>query len=426
MNKLIYKLKSKTAKDSFLVLISNVFSQFLNFIVVVILGRFFSVAEYGVYSVLNNISSFVSDMADMGMNGAITRFTAEAHGKGEKKNEELLIIYSIKRKIISLIIVFVFLTIFAKTIAKHWLHDPYLYRYIYIVIVTCGLTLFVSALNAVLQGRQEFKKYFISIVTANIIWCFSIVIMTLFDHVTIFSSIISQVLSGTVNLFVCWHFVKLSITKSKIREPLDYEIKRKFNSFGFWMLLWAIFAILQSRLDIFMLASLTTPEQVSYYDIASKVLRPVMVFISAYSVVLNPQLVTLDKLQLKSKVKKISLFISFETIVIIIAIFIVKPIIMLVFGSKYINSIVPAQLLLFAIIFYVWTVPFNGALYALNKPYFFTLTAFLGLIVTAIGNYFLLGEYGAIGASITFIAAQLFGFLISICACLIILNRKNE
>lgn len=90
MNKIISKLKSKTVKDSFFVLVSNVLAQLFNFIVVVILGRFFSVTEYGVYSVLNNISIFVSDMADMGMNGAITRFTAEARGKGEKKIEDQL------------------------------------------------------------------------------------------------------------------------------------------------------------------------------------------------------------------------------------------------------------------------------------------------------------------------------------------------
>ena len=99
------KLKSKTAKDSILTLSSNLISQIMSLIVVIVVSRFLSVTDYGIYSILNNISSFVQDMADMGMNGAITRFIAEFRAKGERKKENQVISYSLKRKFLNLIIV---------------------------------------------------------------------------------------------------------------------------------------------------------------------------------------------------------------------------------------------------------------------------------------------------------------------------------
>ena len=55
--KVLEKLKSKTVKDSALTLSGNLIAQFLSLFVVIIVSRFLSVAEYGIYSILNNITT---------------------------------------------------------------------------------------------------------------------------------------------------------------------------------------------------------------------------------------------------------------------------------------------------------------------------------------------------------------------------------
>lgn len=421
--KLIEKLKSKTAKDSILTLSGNLIAQFLSLFVIIIVSRFLSVAEYGIYSILNNISSFVQDMADMGMNGAITRFVAEFRANDELEKENQVICYSIKRKLINLVIVFILLVLCAKPIASYWLHDSSKYQYIYLIILTCAFSLLVSALRSILQGRLEFKRYFISVVVWNFVWAGTIVLMAFLNNLTVVSSIIAGVVSGAINLILCIKLVGIDISKVICTKVINEEVKNKFNNFGNWMLLWALFAILQSKLDVFMLASFATAEQVSYYDIASKVIKPVLMVVSAYAQVLNPQFASMDSNKLKERIKAVAKFIGLISAVIIVGIVLVGPVINLVFGHKYDNSIIPAQMLLFAIIFYVWTVPFNSALYALNKPFIFTLAAFIGLIVTAIGDYLLLGEYGAKGAAFTFIAAQIVGLIVALGAYIIIVKK---
>lgn len=423
--KILEQLKSKTAKDSVLILCGNLISQVMSLFVAIVVSRMLTVAEYGLYCVLNNISSFVTDMADMGMNGAITRFTAEYRAKKEHNKENELIYYALRRKIVNLIIVFIILVIGAKPIATFWLHDTQLYNYVYLVIVTCAFSLFVSAMRAVLQGRQQFKKFFISVVTWNFVWSIGIFVMALTGHLSILSSVLSGAISGAINLFLCVRLVRINIFDVFYCNKIEPQIKKKFNSFGNWMLLWALFAILQSKLDVFMLASFAKSEEVSYYDIASKVIKPVLMVVSSYAQVLNPQFAAIEKSNIKSKIQSVIKFIIFISIMIVIAIVLIRPLIVLVFGNKYDKAIFPAQMLLFAIIFYVWTVPFNSALYALNKPYVFTIAAFAGLVVTAVGDYLLLGLYGAIGAAVTYIAAQIVGLIVAFIAYFNVIKKED-
>lgn len=425
--KILKKLKDKTLKDSALVLVGNLISQVLSLGIVIVVTRSLSIFDYGIYSILNNISSFVQDMADMGMNGAITRFVAEFRLKGQVKKEEELINYSLKRKALNFILVFIILVLCAKPIALYWLHDEAKYPYIYLIILTCAFSLMSSALRAVLQGRQEFDRYFISVLVWNFVWAGSILVMDFTGTLTVFSSILSGVLSGIVNLLLCIKLANVNIKRLLTSKKVDESIKKKFNNFGNWMLLWSLFSLLQSKLDVFMLASFTTSEQVSYYDIASKVIKPILMVISAYAQVLNPLFASIDEEKLKEKITHVIRFIILISLLLLISIIAVKPIIKIVFGDRYDYSIFPAQLLLFAIIFFAWTVPFNSALYALNRPHVFSIAAFFGLIVTAVGDYFLLGKYGAIGAAYTYIAAQIVGLLVAILAYIyIVKERKNN
>lgn len=428
MKALKFIKRGSTTKNSALVLLGNIISQITGFFVIVIIGRGLSVSDYGIYSVLNNISSFVTDLADMGMNGATTRFVAEYHSKEDYDLESALILYSMRRKILNIVIVFTILVIGARPIAKYMLHDEIHYKWVYLVIVTCAVSLMIGAFRAILQGRQSFSRYFISMALWNIVWWLGIFIINYLGMLDVTTSLFAGVLSGIINLLLCLRFVDYhQIKKTK---SIPDEIRKKFNEFGFWMALWALCAILQSRMDIFLLASLTTTEQVSYYDIAIKLTKPVLMVASAYSQVLNPQFASLNtQAEVSSRIKRLIKYVSLISLFIVACIIIVEPVVFVVFGHKYDSSIIPSRLLLFADGFFVWTIPYNSALYAMNKPFIFTIAAFAGLIVTVIGDLLLLGKYGAIGAAVTFILAQIIGLVVAIVSYNIIKNkdkRKND
>lgn len=428
MKKLIEKLKNlKTAKNSLLTLSSNLISQVMSFVVAVLLGRTMSVADYGLYSILNNIATFVSDLADMGMNGAITRFVAEYRSRRDQASEEQLITYALKRKIRNLVLVFIALVLAAKPIASLFLKDAQAYPYVYLITLTCGFSLFVGAMRAILQGRQEYGKYFVSMVTWNVVWCAVIFGLFLADKMTIAASIIAGAVSGLVNLVLCTKLIGYDVKRIVKKSVIAPDVKSRFNTFGNWMVLWSVFVLLQSKADVFMLATFTTAEQVSYYDIATKVIKPVLMVISSYGQVLNPLFASMPtKDELNKQIRTVIKVISLVCALIVLAILVVGPAINLVFGTKYNQSVVPAQLLLFALIFYVWQMPFNSALYAINKPNVFAFAALIGLVATVIGNYFLLPPLGAVGAAITYIVAQIIGLVVAFIAYQIYYKKNKE
>lgn len=416
--KVLRKFKEKkTIKDTAIVLGSNLFSQTISFLVVLFVSRGLSVAEYGTYAILNNISMFVSDLADMGMNGGITRFVAEYRAKQDYKSEQQLVIYALKRKLINWIIILCTVVLGAKLIAGYLLHDVDKYKYLYIIAIISGFSLLIGGMRAILQGRQEFYKNSISIIVWCVIWFLGILIFMIIDRLSIGSSLIAQTFSGFICVIFSFKLLDFRLHDIKLEITIESEIKSKFNSYGNWMMLWSLFAILQSKIDVFMLATLTTSDQVSYYDIATKITRPILMVISAYAQVLNPKFATfLNKKDLSNEVRKISKIIMMASMAIVFGIFLIKPVITFVFGIKYVCAVIPCQLLFVAIVFFIWTVPFNSALYALNMPYVFTIAAAIGLVVTVIGNYFLLGRFGAVGAAWTYIAAQSVGLLVAVVA----------
>lgn len=407
------KLLDKSAKDTILTLISNASSQVLSFFVTIMVSKSLSVTNFGLYSVINSVTSFITDLADLGMNSSLTRFVSECHAQNLVRQENKIISYTIRKKIVSLLFVLVLLFLFSRPIAKYIFHDEQLYYYVIFIFVSSGFSLLVGALRAVLQGRREFHKFSLVVVMWNLIWAGVIFLFYFLGKLSVLSSLLAGIISGSVNLFLCVKLTDLKLSKLLNCTDLEASYKRQLNNFSNWMIVWSVFSILQSKADVFLLATLTTKAEVSYYEIASKIIKPVLMVIASYSQVLNPQFASIDRNKLHDKIIEIRKFIFILSGFVIIFLIMVGPILNFIWGIKYAKSIIPAQMLLIAIIFYAWTVPFNSALYALNKPHIFTIAALAGLVVTIIGDILLLPKYGAIGASITYIFAQIIGLVIA-------------
>ncbi|MDU7363116.1 oligosaccharide flippase family protein [Clostridium sp.] len=409
-----YNIFNKVFKNISYVLFANIISQIESMIFVAIAARMWDVDTYGIYSVVTMILSLAIDLSDMGMNGAIVRFSAEYSAKGEFDKEEKLIDLVVKRKIRNSIITCLTISIFSPLISLMFLDNSNYFLYIVISSIAIIFALVYSLNNSVLQGRQEYKGYFKSMICFNSLLFIMIILLFIFNKFTVMNVIIINVINYFLSFLYSMRLIKFDFKSIFIKKDLEREVKSKFTNYSRWMVLWSVLSILQSRLDILMLANLTTTFQVAYYDIGMKLSKPFFMIFNSAGQVINPIFATiLTKEELKSKfaqVRKISIALS---VLIIISILICRYPIIIIFGDKYINSIIPLQIILMSLVFFIWTMPFNAVLYSLNKPHVFVIASGLGLIATFIGNLYLLPIYGAVGASITYLIAQVIGFIIS-------------
>ncbi|MDV4150388.1 oligosaccharide flippase family protein [Clostridium sp. AL.422] len=409
-----YNIFNKIFKNISYVLFANIISQIESMIFVTIAARIWDVETYGVYSIVAMILSLAIDLSDMGMNGAVIRFSAEYNAKGELEREEKLIDLVVKRKIRNSIITCISISIFSPLIALMFLDSSSYYMYIIISSIAIIFALVYSLNNSVLQGRQEYKNYFKSMICFNSLLFIMIVLLFVFNKFTVMNVVIVNVINYFLSMLYSLKLIKFDLKSIFIKKKVEREVNNRFTNYSRWMVLWSILSILQSRLDILMLANLTTTVQVAYYDIGMKLSKPFFMIFNSAGQVINPVFATiLTKEELKdkfAKVRKISIGLS---VLIIISILICRYPIIIIFGDKYIDSIIPLQIILMSLVFFICTMPFNAVLYSLNKPHVFVIASGLGLIATFIGNLYLLPIYGAIGAAITYLIAQIIGFIIS-------------
>jgi O-antigen/teichoic acid export membrane protein len=227
-----------------------------------------------------------------------------------------------------------------------------------------------------------------------------------------------------MNVFLVMAFTPLlSILTTKLWlrgykiSPFLYKrsmIKETY-SFSKWIFLWSICAILQSRVSTYLLASLTTMTQVSFYDMSKKLSNIIMFGLGSYSSVLNTRLASItSKIELLDKVKKTKYVTVLISAVLGLSIFLFPLTLKLFFGTKYDGAIVPLGIILFGLIFFVWTFPFNSGLYSLGKSKVFFYQALAGMVIESGLAFLLIPSYGAVGASISFVITYFIVMLISV------------
>ncbi len=396
-------------------MLASLFVQIRSFIFIWIATQQLSVNDYGIFALVLMLIMTTSDLADMGGNSAVTRFSSKFYNEKKYAHESAIIYLAFKRKIINCFFVVAVLIVFSNQIATILLENENYHYLISLSSIGVIFALFYGLNVSILQGRKLFKDYFkvvgyISFISLGVLY------ISLFYCKISIEFLIGYHIAILGGSFL-FSFLIMDFSQNKFLNVnfSDIKIKKSFNNFGFWMFLWAIFSVLQSKIDMIMLSQLANIEEIAYYDIAMKFTKPLLMVFSAYGQVLNPVIASFkDKNDLVKQIKNSTKFIYVMTLIIAIFIGCSGYVIYLVFGEKYANSIFPLKIILVALIFFVWTMPYNSVLYAMNKPHIFTIAAILTLFSTITGNCFLLNKYGAIGAAITFLFAQIIGFLVSL------------
>ena len=403
---------SKFFKDVSLVFIANLTSNGINFISFLIIAKILSNDDFGRLAVIMAIITGISDISNLGMNATTIRFTAIFKAKNEIHNiNTLLSTVLINILGISFLIIIVFF-IFSNYLTEILLKDTGYGSYLVLSSFGIGVALLYSFFCAVLQGLQRFNSYLY----------FTTILSVVKISLIIFIYFIKSF--SLMNVFLIIAFTPLvSILTSKIWlrdykiSPLLYKrsmIKETY-SFSKWIFLWSICAILQSRVSTYLLASLTTMTQVSFYDMSKKLSNIIMFGLGSYSSVLNTRLASItNKIELLDKVKKTKYVTILISAVLALSVFLFPLTLKLFFGTKYDGAIIPLGIILFGLIFFVWTFPYNSGLYSLGKSKVFFYQALAGLILETGLAFLLIPSYGAVGASISFVITYCFVMIISI------------
>ena len=388
-------------------MVAGVLNQLRWILLVWIATQTLSVSDYGIFALITSLILMAVDLSDLGINASVTRFSAQFFQKKQFNLFSFIIAYAFRRKCINACLAVGIMVLFSKQISQLLFHSNDLYGFIIIGAGGVGLGLFNGLNMAIFQGKQAFAEilkvsigsFILSIIITGILYLMGKLNLSGFIGIYIFILASSLMLSG-------WK-LKEDYWKGWNWKYESAEIKDEFKKFGNWMFIWAIICALQSRIDVVMLAQMTNTNQVAYYDIAMKYTRPLMMLFSAYGQVLQPLMAGYqNKKEIVFCVKSTYSFLWKMSILLIMGILLANLGVKYIIGIQYLESVIPLRVILVGLIFFIWTMPYNTALYSMKKPYVFTIQSIIGLFVTIGGNYFILTEWGAIGASCVFLFVQ--------------------
>lgn len=395
--------RARLIKDVSTVFLGSTLSRLLNFISFLLIAKGLSVPDYGILSVLLSLIATLGDLVNSGLTASTMRYTAIFNEQKEKEKIGKLLSTSILNTIILTLIV-VIVTIFASGFLSQLLFKAD-YRFLLVISAVGILTTFLySNLNSILQGLQDFKGMFILSLVFGIERLIPISLLFFGQQMSIPAMVFLFAFTPFTPILIgLW----LIISRHKVPVSLfkyDIGIVKEMFDFGKWMSLWSVVAIVQSRMDVYLLSILTTTTQVALYDVSGKFVSIVGMGLGAYANVINPKIASFtDKEKIKNEIRKIVKVTALLTLGLVVGFIVLPFVIQIIFGPKYDGSLLPLRIMLGGLVFYLWTFPFNSALYAIGKSNSFFFTALFQLIANTIASLVFLPSFGAVGASFSYV-----------------------
>ncbi len=182
--------------------------------------------------------------------------------------------------------------------------------------------------------------------------------------------------------------------------PLDLSMTGPLFSFGIRVYLIVIFNFLNYRLGIILVKHYLTVSDVSYFQIATSIAERFWYFPNAMSSLLFPTLLTLGERSagFTAKICRNNLF--FMVILALVAVFVAKPVIVLLYGPEYEMVTYAFLALLFGIVIFPFY-KFMSSFFAAEKKLEIGIFASaVGIAVNVAANVLLIPRFGVVGAGV--------------------------
>lgn len=411
-------INSKTIRNTAITTIGTILNAFLAAIFFILVARTLGPKDFGIFSVITTIAVMLSDVLDLGTSQGIVRFYPAAISNNLKERGESILKLSFFYKVVAAALIIAIAFIASPQISVFLYKSESYSSLIVLSLVGSAGLLFSNFSLALLQALQEFTKMifisFVQAISKPVILIMFMLFMTIRTDLAIMIFILSPILAFIVSsYFIHWSFVKTKIEKE--------SIVTLFN-FNKWVAIAFILAAVHSRLDVIMLTKLTDTYWTGIYSAAAKLGFILPSITGALAAVFSPKFSSCkSKEEAFSYFKKTYFIVGPIAISVILLILFAGPITTFIFGTKYILAILPFQILLSGMIFFVLSAPtISALLYFLGNSKMYACISIIQLITILSLNLVILPVYKAEGAAFVNSISYFTVFLIS----LVVVVRK--
>lgn len=389
---------SATAKDTYILFLGNVVSAFLAFIFTLFTARNLSVADFGVFSAINNLITIIGSVSDMGISAGLVKFIATYEAKGDKEKAKEVLKAALVLRLISVGFFIVGLFIFPNLVANKLLATTDRSLVYWTAALSFGLMIW----HFFPLVFQAYKRFFASVgvdISLGLTRIFFIGLFIVLGGLTIHKVLASFTLGTLVAAVVSLALLGFGFLKKKVARDLYIKILK----FSGWVGVNRVVSAFSGRLDVQMLAVMAGATVTGQYSISSRLALFIVLLTSSFSAVLAPRFSSFENKEKERKyLMKASLVLIPMVLGVIFWIIIAKPFIVILFGEKYLPAVPIFRALAVAMIPFMLTAPtVTAIIYAMKKPIYIGTFSFFQLLTILLLNLYLIPKIGPFGPTIT-------------------------
>jgi len=393
------KVARNALYNSSALLVGNISGLFLT----IILARILKPENFGIYSLTLSIAMVSIAFSNLGIDGAVVRYTAFYAGKGNLKKIKGHLYYFFRIKFILALIITSILVLFSRNLALLFgdekLATPFM--------LAGGIIFFASLsnfFNSFFMGLQEFKYLFLrqSIYEVSR-WVIGLPLALTFLAIGALAGYsIAHLVSFL--LLLCFAFLRYKDYLMGERSEADRS-SRKFIGF---MTIASVSGIIYAYVDSVMIGYFLGSTFVGFYRASYTIVFAIVGLTSSLATVLFPSFTQMSNREIMFALKKLNKYTSMIAFPAALGVFYLsKELITVVYGTDYLYAIPAMMILAFALI----PGAFNYLITIFNSKERADISASIitaSMILNVVLNYILILSMGIAGAALATVISRFF------------------
>ncbi len=372
------------------------------------LARILKPEQFGIYSLALSICMLAIALANLGVDGAVVRYTAFHIGKDNLKKVRGHFRYFLRVKLILSLAVSVVLVVLSGHLASFFGDER-----LTLLLVFAGFVVFSASLTnffkAFFRGLQDFKYNFVGQTIYEFSrWLFVLPLAYVFLSVgALFGYILAYVISFMVLLVIL------------VRKYGDFvfgkaeKADEKVVTFMGFMTIARISGIIYVYVDSIMIGYLLTTTDVGYYRAAYTIVFAIVGLLTMADVLL-PVFTQLDGRDLKNAINRIAKYTSAIAFPAAFGLAYLSPgVIKVVYGAEYLSASLPLSILSLVLI----PASFNYLLTIFNakeRPEYSAYIISVSMLLNVVLNYVLIKLVGISGAALATSISRAFTIMFAV------------
>ncbi len=412
MSEIVNQSLQKIAKGTAIVFFSSMISMLFAFGGRVLMARFFSQSEFGIFSLALVILNIAVIISTLGFQQGTTRQIAYYRGKADEAKVQGVISSSLKIAILASIVLALVLFFSSNIVSTRIFHEPELASTLKIFSIAIPFFVLINILASIFRGFDDVKPkaYFYDILMSGLfpLLLLPVILLGLSFSTSIYAFSTSIILTGIAFAVFTLKAAPFIPRRYPIISPADKELLL------FSLPLLGIFLLgsISSWTDTLMLGYFKTAEVVGLYNAAVPLAQLISVILASMGFIYVPIASQLYSQNLMAEIKRtyqvITKWIFSASFPLFLLLFLFpEAILSFFFGTGYTEAAMALRILSLGFVLNAFVGENAWTLIVLGKT---RLVMLGGVLVTGLNvalNIALIPRWGIIGAAIALLIAYL-------------------